>query len=136
MRSVNIIGAACVIAFSLLGGPALAQDKMTAEEFDAYVTGRTVTYRTAQNPSFGVERYLQGRRVMWSTAEGICQYGVWFESKGDICFRYENDPEHKCWSIFNEPDGIRAVYTTRPPFTVIYEILDREDPLICHDLSS
>jgi len=119
-----------------LASPALAQDGMTGEEFDAYVTGRTITFSTATNPSFGVERYLPGRRVMWSTFDGICQYGVWFESKGDICFRYEGDPEHKCWTIFEEPDGLRGVFTTRPNSTVIFEERDREDPLICNDLSS
>lgn len=109
---------------------------MNAEEFDAYVTGRTITFRTATNPGYGVERYLSGRRVMWSAFDGICQYGVWFESKGDICFRYEGDPEHKCWTIYDEPDGLRGVYTTEPNSTVIFEVSDRDDPLICNDLSS
>jgi len=119
-----------------LTSPAAAQDGMTGAEFDAYVTGRTITFRTDLNPSYGIERYLPGRRVMWSTFDGICQYGVWFESKGDICFRYEHDPEHKCWTIYDEPGGLRGVFTTRPNTTVIYEIPDREDPLICNDLSS
>ena len=119
-----------------LASPLAAQEGMTAEEFDAYVTGRTITFSTATDPSFGVERYLPGRRVMWSTFDGTCQYGVWFESKGDICFRYEHDPEHKCWTIYDEPGGLRGVFTTRPNSTVIFEVPDREDPLICNDLSS
>ncbi len=120
----------------LLATPAVAQEGMSAAEFDAYVTGRTITFRTVTNPTYGVEHYLPGRRVMWSTFDGICRYGVWFESKGDICFRYEHDPEHKCWTIYDEPDGLRGVFTTRPDTTVIYEVPDREDPLICNDLSS
>ncbi len=119
-----------------LATPAAAQDRMNAAEFEAYVTGRTITFRTDLNPEFGVERYLPGRRVMWSTFDGICQYGVWFESKGDICFRYEGDPEHKCWAIFDEPEGMLGVFTTRPNTTVIYEVPGRDDPLICNDLSS
>ncbi len=120
----------------LLAAPAYAKDSMTAAEFEAYVTGRTITFSTPTNPTFGIERYLPGRRVVWSTFDGICQYGVWFESKGNICFRYENDPEHKCWAIYNEPGGLRGEFTTRPNTTVIYEIPDRDDPLICNDLSS
>jgi hypothetical protein len=116
--------------------PAIAQDAMNATEFDDYVTGKTITFRTELNPEFGIERYLPGRRVMWSTFNGICQYGVWFESKGDICFRYEGDPEHKCWEIYGEADGLRGVYTTNPNTTVIFEVPDRQDPLICNDLSS
>lgn len=119
-----------------LATPAAAQDGMTAAEFEAYVTGRTITFSTIDDPTFGVERYLPGRRVMWSTFNGICRYGVWFESKGDICFRYEDDPEHKCWTIYEEPDGLRGVFTTRPNTTVIFEERDRDDPLICNDLSS
>lgn len=125
-----------VILCLCLAAPAAAQNAMTAEEFEAYATGKTITFRTDLTPEFGVERYLPGRRVMWSTFDGICQYGVWFESKGNICFRYEHDPEHKCWAIYDEPDGLRGVYTTVPNTTVIYEVLDREDPLICNDLSS
>ena len=120
----------------LLASPAAGQERMNAEEFDAYVTGRTITFRTATNPGYGVERYLPGRRVMWSAFDGTCQYGVWFESKGDICFRYKGDPEHKCWTIYDEPGGLRGVYTTEPNSTVIFEVPDRDDPLICNDLSS
>jgi len=125
-----------LVLWLLLASPTFAQEAMNAEEFDAYVTGRTITFRTATNPSYGVERYLPGRRVMWSAFDGICQFGVWFESKGDICFRYEGDPEHKCWTIYDEPDGLRGVFTTRPNSTVIFEVPDRDDPLICSDLSS
>lgn len=120
----------------MLCAPAQAQEAMNGAEFDAYVTGRTITFRTITNPEFGVERYLPGKRVMWSAFDGTCQYGVWFESKGDICFRYEGDPEHKCWAIFDEANGLRGVYTTRPNTTVIYEVFGRDDPLICNDLSS
>ena len=125
-----------LICLSLVATPGSAQESMSAEEFDAYVTGRTITFRTELNPAYGVERYLPGRRVMWSTFEGTCRYGVWFESKGDICFRYDDDPEHKCWTMFEEPGGLRGVYTTRPFSTIIFEVLGREDPLICNDLSS
>lgn len=125
------------IAFALIAAtPVSADATMDAADFDAHVTGRTITFRTDTIDTYGVERYMPGRRVMWSSVEGICQYGVWFESKGDICFRYENDPEHKCWTIHSDPDGIRGVYTTKPPFTVIYEVPDAQTPLICNDLSS
>ncbi|MEL6681816.1 MAG: hypothetical protein AAFQ09_04130 [Pseudomonadota bacterium] len=118
------------------GAPAVAQKPANAAQFDAHVSDRTITFRTDTNPTYGVERYLPGRRVMWSAFDGTCQYGVWFESKGDICFRYDHDPVPKCWTIYLEPDGIRGIYTTRPPATVIYERPDRDDPLICNDLSS
>ena len=113
-----------------------ADERLNASEFEAYVTDRTITFRTDTIAPFGVERYLSGRRVIWSVFDGSCLYGVWFESKGDICFRYEGDPEHKCWAIYDTPQGMRGEFTTRPNTTVIYEMLDRDDPLICNDLSS
>lgn len=125
-----------LVLMILLATPAMAQDTMDAADFDAHVTGRTITFRTPDNPSYGIERYLPGRRVMWSSFDGTCQYGVWFESKGQICFRYEGDPEHKCWLMYDEPGGMRGVYTTRLPATVIFEDPERDDPLVCNDLSS
>lgn len=119
-----------------LAAPLQAQDAMTGPEFDAYVTGKTITFRTETNPNFGIERYLPNRRVMWSAFDGTCKYGVWFESKGDICFRYNDVQVPQCWTIYDEPDGLRGLYTTNPNTTVIFELLDREEPLICNDLSS
>lgn len=119
----------------LLATPAAAQDKMTAAEFDAHVTGRTITFRTDSNPLYGIEAYLEGRRVMWSAFDGTCMYGTWYEREGDICFLYEDDPEPKCWATYMEDNGIRAVFTNVPFGTVIYET-DEDAPLICNDLSS
>jgi hypothetical protein len=114
---------------------AAAQDKMTGDEFDAHVTGRTITFRTDTNPLYGIEAYLEGRRVMWSAFDGTCMYGTWYESEGDICFLYEDDPEQKCWATYMEDGGIRAEFTNVPFGTVIYET-DADEPLICNDLSS
>lgn len=124
------------ICFSLLSCPALAEAPMTAAAFEDYVTGRIVSFGTEGNPGFGVEQYLEGRRVIWSTGDGTCTNGVWYESKGDICFRYDNDPEPKCWAIYRENDGIRAVFTTRPDTTIIFEAEDYTVPLICGELNS
>ena len=109
---------------------------MTAEEFEAYVSGRIVSFGAEGNPGFGVEQYLENRRVIWSPGDGSCTNGVWYESKGDICFRYDGDPEPKCWAIYREGDGLRAVFTTRPDTTVIFEAEDYTVPLICDGLSS
>lgn len=109
---------------------------MTGAEFEAYVTGRIISFGTEGNPGFGVEQYLEERRVLWSPGDGTCTNGVWYESKGDICFRYDGDPEPKCWAIYREGDGLRAVFTTRPGTSVIFEAEDYSVPLICGELSS
>lgn len=121
----------------VIGLPALAQDSMSAVEFEAYVTGKTITFRTPNNPSYGIERYLPDRRVMWSDFSGICKYGVWYENKGDICFRYEDVAQAQCWTMFDDgAAGLRGHYTNVPDSTVIFEARDADAPLICNDLSS
>jgi hypothetical protein len=127
---------AVFISFAISATPACADQPMTAAEFDAYVTGRIVSFGTEGNPGFGVEQYLDGRRVLWSPGDGSCTRGVWYESKGDICFRYDGDPEPKCWAIYREGAVIRAIYTTRPDTTIIFEAEDYSVPLICDGLSS
>ena len=123
--------------FLICALPAQAQDGMNAAEFDAYVTGKTITFRTQSNPAYGVERYLPDRQVMWSDLSGTCRYGVWYESKGDICFRYDDVELAQCWTMFDDgAAGLRGEYTNRPNTIVIFEALDAEEPLICNDLSS
>ena len=115
----------------LLGTPAMAQDPMNAAEFDAYTKGKTLTFGVAGDPSYGVEQYFENRRVIWSFLDGDCNNGVWYESKGSICFRYDFDPVPKCWQFFDEPDGLRAVFMNRPDMSVLYEAQDSTEPLIC-----
>ena len=124
------------LTFTLIASQALGELPMGAAEFEAYVTGRIVSFGAPGNPGFGVEQYLEGRRVIWSTGDGTCTKGVWYESKGDICFRYDGDPEPKCWTTYREGDGLRAIYTTRPDTTIIFEAEDYSVPLICGELSS
>ncbi len=46
--------------------PALAADApMTAAEFEAYATGKTLTYAVG-GEVYGAEQYLPGRRVLWA----------------------------------------------------------------------
>lgn len=117
-----------------LGTAADAETPMTAAEFDAYVTGKILTFGTEGTPEYGVEQYLPQRRVRWSTFNGDCIDGRWYEDGANICFAYENTEEHHCWTIFQTPNGIEAVSTDSGQ--TIFE--GEEDPsaLICGDLFS
>lgn len=113
------------------GTAAWAETPMTGAEFDAYATGRTLSFGTFGNPDYGVEQYLPDRNVIWSPAPDICVEGVWFDQGDNICFVYETDPEPQCWLIFRTENGIRAQFTNRPGGTVIFESLDNPQPLVC-----
>src|SRR5690606_20167157 len=54
--------------------PATSGTPMTAEEFDSYATGKTLTY-SQYGQIFGTEEYLPNRRVRWQVTGDLCQYG-------------------------------------------------------------
>ncbi|WP_309664771.1 hypothetical protein [Tabrizicola sp.] len=82
---------------------------MTGAEFDADVTGKTVTYDYGDG-LFGTEEYLPNREVRWAFEGDTCIYGKWYESGDEICFVYDNDPTPQCWLYFLEGGAIRGRY--------------------------
>jgi hypothetical protein len=123
----------------LLGGlPAQAQSPqtglspMTAEEFDAYSRGKTFYYGSA-GEAYGVEKYLENRRVTWSFLDGQCSDGYWYESNGLICFEYEATPNPgpQCWSFFKGPSGLVAQFQGDPAQTTLYEVQNADKPMTC-----
>lgn len=125
-----------MLALMLLATPALAEDPMSGEAFDAYTQGRTLTFGLPNETLHGVEQYLPNRRVIWSPAPGECVDGTWYVEDKNICFVYENDPEHKCWLVFRTETGIRAEFQNRPGSSILFEAIDNPAPLICGDLLS
>lgn len=122
----------------ILASPAWAETPLDGEAFDALVTGKTLTFSVNGQP-YGVEYYAPSRRVIWSFLGGDCVNGEWYEDTSDsgptICFTYENDPEPKCWQVFDEQGGIRATFMNRPDTMVLYEISEAE-PLVCGGVGS
>ncbi|WP_306131429.1 hypothetical protein [Roseivivax marinus] len=113
--------------------PAAAQQSqgaLTASEFEAYVTGKTL-YFGQDGTAYGVERYLEDRRVQWSFLDGECKDGRWFEDRGQICFVYEDNPVPQCWSFYRAETGLRAVFENDPQATTLYEAQQDEEPMIC-----
>ena len=119
-----------IALLALLATPAFAETPMTGAEFEAYVSGKTLTFGTAGAP-YGMEAYHAGRRVTWAFTGDECQSGEWYEQGANICFTYDFDPNPQCWQFFDEPGGLRAVFVNDPGTTVLYEALDANDKLIC-----
>lgn len=126
-----------LLATALIGAtlPALAQTPLgqpplTAEQFEAHVTGKTVTYSQFGQP-FGIEEYLPGRQVRWSVAENRCQYGFWYPREDQICFVYEDDPTPHCWTFRIEGGALRARLGDSPPGADLAETDRSETPLGC-----
>jgi hypothetical protein len=123
MRQVGLL-------LALAAVPAFAETPMTADAFEAHVTGKTITYRQFESV-FGVEEYLPGRKVRWSVAPDECQNGSWYPSGRDICFVYEYDPTPSCWTFWLRGGALVALSADAAPGQELYEVAASADPLPC-----
>ena len=114
----------------ILPAPALAETPMTAEEFEAYVTGKTMDY-IADGQVFGREVYLPGCKVRWAFTAEECKLGHWFGQGDQICFLYDGDPEPKCWIIWPDGEGLSASYSTDTPDIAPRSVRETTEPLGC-----
>jgi hypothetical protein len=135
-RMTRTLATAAALVLSLaLPVPGQAQSAMTGAEFEAYVTGRTLTF--AENGFvYGIEEYLSNRRVRWAFIEDECQEGYWYETQIDggpmICFVYENAPDnHQCWTFFQSARGLKARFMNDPNARELYEVQQSREPMIC-----
>jgi hypothetical protein len=118
-----------ILAFAL-ATPALAETTITAEVFEAHVTGKTLTYQQFDNV-FGIEEYLPGRKVRWSTAPNECLYGSWFPEGDEICFVYEYNPTPVCWSFWLQNGALVALSETGVAGEELYEVAASDQGLPC-----
>jgi hypothetical protein len=109
---------------------AAAQATMTAEEFDAYVTGKTL-YFSSNGTAYGAEQYLDDRRVRWTFLDGQCKDGVWYAQDGQICFVYEDSPDPQCWTFERTARGLRALFNGAQDATELYEARQSDEPMLC-----
>lgn len=125
-----------LLLLACLASPALAQEPVTAAEFEALVAGRTLTYGAAGQPPYGIEHYYPGRRVAWAWLDSDeCMEGRWYaegpaESPA-ICFVYEDGLEPQCWRFFLEGEGLRAEFLNDGGSTILYELVEDDGGLVC-----
>ena len=114
----------------LLTAPASADTPITAEAFEAHVTGKTITYQQFDY-IFGIEEYLPDRKVRWSVAPNECQYGSWYPQDDYICFVYEYDPTPSCWTFWLKDGALVALSDSAAPGEELYEVAADNTPLPC-----
>lgn len=117
------------LALILVPAPLLAETPLTPEEFEAEVTGRTLTYGSPSGP-YGVERYMTGRRVTWGFIGGDCYEGVWFPEGDAICFAYDGIDDIQCWRFWREGQGLTAEFTGDNGGR-LFELTEDGQPLVC-----
>ena len=119
------------ICLALLCAPVTATaEPMSAAEFEAYVTGKTLFYgRTGD--AYGAEIYHENRRVTWSFLDGECKEGYWYNEGTNICFVYEDRPDPQCWSFEQSASGLVATFENDPASQELYEAQDVGEELVC-----
>lgn len=114
----------------LLGAGTAWSEPMTAAEFEAYVTGKTLYYGRSGDP-YGAEIYHENRRVTWSFLDGECKDGYWYDEGPNICFVYEDRPDPQCWSFERGANGLIAQFESNPQSEALYEAQDLGEELVC-----
>ncbi|RVT87059.1 hypothetical protein DXV76_02935 [Rhodobacteraceae bacterium CCMM004] len=110
--------------------PVRAETPLSAAEFEAFTTGKTLWYE-AGGITYGVEEYLPGRRVRWSFLDDECKDGTWYEEAGYICFAYENGLGPQCWQFFRDGDGLRARFRGDSAQSDLYGARQLDREMIC-----
>ncbi len=120
-----------VLVQTVLVGPVLAQPApMTAAEFEAYATGKTLTY-ARDGQIWGTEQYLPGRKVIWAFTADECREGVWYEDQGAICFVYDGDGLPQCWDFYLEADRLSARFLGDSDGVPLSEVAQTDGPMPC-----
>ncbi len=130
MRSFVRFAVRLPVILALLPLPALAEIPMTGAEFEAYSTGKTLTYAQG-GVVWGTEEYKANRRVMWAFTDAECREGYWYEQGRQICFIYEDPNDPKCWLFYLDANGMRAQYATDPPDIEMSEVTNSSQPMGC-----
>ena len=121
---------ALALALTLAASAVWGETPMSAEAFERYVTGKTLSYAEG-GVSYGKEEYLPNRRVRWAFDGDVCHDGVWYEQGGLICFVYDHDPTPQCWSFFEGDNGLIARFEAPDGGRLLYEASRTSEPLYC-----
>ncbi|WP_439104310.1 hypothetical protein [Celeribacter marinus] len=113
----------------VLALPAGADEPLTAQEFDAYTRGKTLTYAD-QGTAYGLEEYYPNNQVKWAFEGGACLDGIWYEENQNICFLYEDGRAPQCWQFFQDGNRLRAEFVSDSG-TQQYEAYSSDRPLQC-----
>jgi hypothetical protein len=125
-----------LLVLILAAGAASAETLLTAEEFEAHVAGRTLTFEV-NGQAYGIERYMADRRVLWSVFENHCAIGHWYPEGEAICFLYDTAPDDpQCWYVYLDGDRLKTVLTDDPFGQALYEARDSTEEMICPNFGS
>lgn len=110
--------------------PARAETPLTAQEFETYATGKTLTYADG-GVEFGTEQYLSDRRVRWAFTNDVCKIGHWYSDGPLICFVYEDQANPQCWKFWRDGPGLKAQFEGDAAGRELTVVRETTTPMAC-----
>lgn len=131
LRSCFAVAIALGLVFA---GPAVAQERITAERFLDLALGKTFHFHhLGSGRHVGIEEFLRRDLSVYKPRGRDCIYGQITIERGQLCFLYEGEQPHEksCWYTFID-DGVLMVRGTEV-FGAEVQVVDKitEDPLEC-----
>jgi len=119
------------LCLSLAALPGHAQQAMSPAAFEAYVTGKTITYERDGTP-FGEEQYYPNRKVIWAFDGDTCTFGDWYPAGEYICFAYDGQSQDQCWQFWLTDRGrLAALVQGGTPDSVLLGTRETEAHIQC-----
>jgi hypothetical protein len=103
---------------------------LSADEFDARVTGNATRLIDQYGNLFGTEYFLPGRKVIWQFADDtVCYTGVWAAEREAVCYFYD-DGDSNCLRYYPEGKGLTGVeWADGAPFGSTYQLQILDAPV-------
>lgn len=130
VRPMRLIPILTGMLGACLAAPASAQATMSAAEFDAYVTGKTIAYNRG-GQAFGEEQYYRDRKVIWAFEGDVCKFGKWYPSRDLICFIYDGEADEQCWTFWLSGGHLAALIEGGTFDSVLYGTRETQAHIEC-----
>ncbi len=119
-----------LILLAVLTPAAVAQTPMSPDEFDAWATGKTLTY-SLDGLVLGAEAYLPGRTVRDADIGGPCFDGAWHAEGDAVCFVYPARDGTHCWHFWRDGTDVFAKPLSAAPEDPAQLVTKAATPLAC-----
>lgn len=113
-----------------LASPALAQTPMSPAEFEAWSTGKTLSYSIGGD-ILGSEAYFPGRTVRDADTGGPCIDGTWHAQGDAVCFVYPARDGVHCWTYWRDGAAVFAKPLAAAPEDPPQRVTEAASPLTC-----
>jgi hypothetical protein len=118
------------LLLALLAPAAMSQTPMSPEEFEAWSTGKTLSY-SVEGLVLGSEAYFPNRSVRDADTGGPCLDGTWHTEGDAVCFVYPARDGTHCWLYWRDGATVFAKPLDAAPEDPSQLVTEAATPLAC-----